>query len=175
MTHDELVMWIYNNARTVVGALDVPGLSRLPGRSWEITGRYWEVPVVEKFGRNHKKDIGFIDMVIHVDVIYEATVMEYNLGGVWHRNDHGFVDPYAKETREVVEKRATGVSVIIEAKPRIDDLGALIRQLRTYRTDRSIDVKCVVSPDDRHATILREQGFMFYRAPRDLNNLELGL
>lgn len=176
MTHDDLVMWIYNNAQAVVAELDIPRLVKLPGRKWEITGRHWEVPVTEIVGRNHKKDIGFIDLVIFVSVSYEAKFVEWRFGpsGQWHRNENGWIDEYAKETREVVEERGRYASVIVEAKPKIEDLGALIRQLRTYRIDRGINLKCVVSPDDRHAGVLREQGFLFYRAPRDLNNLDLG-
>lgn len=179
MKHDELVMWIYKNAEAVIKYLDIPSRLKMPGKEWKIVGRHWEVPVSERFGRNHKKDIGFIDLVILVDVLYEESCPEYlwsKSTDEWRYDDGGWSVPKSAERRTSVYKRSAPAAVIVEAKPRIDDLGALIRQLRTYHVEeRGLNVKCVVCPDDTHAELLREQGFLFYRAPRDLNNLELGL
>jgi hypothetical protein len=56
----------------------------------------------------------------------------------------------------------------IEAKPTIPSLGELFRQLNVYAEGISKDSIIVVSPDDRHAQRVRDQGYKFIKAPEEL-------
>jgi len=57
--------------------------------------------------------------------------------------------------------------VLIEAKSSIPILGDLLRQLNLYKTAFQGEM-VVVSPDDRYAEKIREQGFHFVKCPIDL-------
>jgi hypothetical protein len=71
------------------------------------------------------------------------------------------------------------IAVFIEAKPKIQSLGALIRQIRFYQAGSSFSCHTatgdylrpqwlVIAPDDRFAAILREQGILFHKPPSTL-------
>lgn len=65
-----------------------------------------------------------------------------------------------------VEWGAGHFDIAIEVKTSIRSLGELLRQLRVYEkaaiSGRPLLI-CVLSPDDRFATQIREQGFLFIR------------
>lgn len=56
----------------------------------------------------------------------------------------------------------------IEAKPTIPSLGELFRQLNVYAEGIRKEDMIVVSPDDRHAQRIRDQGYKFIKAPEEL-------
>lgn len=104
----------------------------------------WEVPVYD--GHMHRpRVIGSIDLrlVLRVPAIVDWREGPHGAGaGIRHRE----------------------VRVHFEAKPKIDDLGGLFRQLRTYRDHRH-GVYVVVSPDTKHAAVIESQGYAFVPAP----------
>jgi hypothetical protein len=60
------------------------------------------------------------------------------------------------------------IAVMIEAKPKIDSLGELIRQIRIYQFGGAFDRRpkwLVISPEERFAVKLREQGILFHKSP----------
>ena len=109
---------------------------------FEITQNKWEHEIIYSKG-NYTTIVGFIDLLIYVK-------------GTFHTKDYlGF--------------EHKGLSVFIEVKSAIPDLGELIRQMRAYQTYRdNVETPTrylIVSPDDRNEEILKEQGFYFYKYP----------
>lgn len=107
---------------------------------FEITTNKWEHEVVYSQG-NYTMLVGFIDLLIYIK-------------GTFH-------------TKNYCDFEHKGLSVFIEVKSVIPDLGELIRQMRAYQTFRdNVETPTkylIVSPDDRHEEILIEQGFYFYK------------
>lgn len=89
----------------------------------------------------------------------------------------GYADLIIEIERPIVDERSAGsvtiawdsaldgrkpASILIEAKSSIPILGDLLRQLNLYRTAFFGEI-AVVSPDDRYAEKIREQGFHFVK------------
>lgn len=209
MTHDELVMWTERNAGALVeryvAELTPPrflhdGVLRY---EWEIQKTVWEHPVGAIPRTDYLNKFKFIDLVIFVRFFGERReVVAEPIGKIGYfcylRGErifvghewkdvvrsglmvHGIKEEEVTEDRQVVRKFEEIVPVLVEAKPRISDLGELIRQLRSYYVNpgRSAEeFKVVVSPDSRHRATIEApgQGFRFFEAPADLRNFDLGL
>jgi hypothetical protein len=92
------------------------------------------------------KIIGYADLIIEIE---RPVVDELSKGAV------------AVGWDSSLDGRKTA-NILIEAKSSIPILGDLLRQLNLYKTAFSGEV-VVVSPDDRYAQKIREQGFHFVR------------
>jgi hypothetical protein len=64
----------------------------------------------------------------------------------------GFIDAFC-----------TQLSIGVEIKTTMPTLGELIRQIHFYSKYKSISKWIVVSPDDRYASLLRDNGITFYK------------
>lgn len=64
----------------------------------------------------------------------------------------GFIDAYCNQ-----------YSIGVEVKAKMPTLGELIRQVHFYSKYKSISKWIVVSPDDRYASLLKDNGISFYR------------
>lgn len=145
--HDAIMMWLEENACTLIHDLLVSGVQRNLGlkvrplecaTDWEVkyygnrlwTGQYGNIPRMEYSSAR------FIDMVI------TSWADEKNIG----------------------DRGASCIRLACEIKPVIRSAGELIRQLRQYE---NYDWKvAVVSPDDRFRAIIEKQGFIFIKAPQ---------
>lgn len=64
----------------------------------------------------------------------------------------GFIDAFCNQH-----------SIGVEVKSKMPTLGELIRQIHFYSKYKSISKWIVVSPDDRYASLLKDQGIYFYK------------
>jgi hypothetical protein len=124
------------------------------------------------------------------------SVIRPHLQGMWRYNDSTAVT-YRKEWETPIDYRGgaryidmlitaswgdNGPSLLMEmqfaceVKPVIRSVGELIRQLRQYEKPSSERWKVVVvSPDDRFASVISEQGFIFIKAPQPEYGPQAGL
>lgn len=134
--HDKIQTWVYENIGIVINET-VMADNKLP---YKIIKNEWEHPVVYTSG-NYKLLVGFIDIFVRIGGTFDAK-------GPYNFNH-------------------TTLNVFVEIKTEIPSLGELIRQMRAYQTYvdhfENYTKYMVVSPDDRHAKILNEQGFYFYK------------
>lgn len=172
-THDQLVLWVeerkveiarrllpkcFTNEGWGPGEVDAwgdgsvddhagePGRSAKPLPEWPgiKVQSVWEYQVLDSTGRGTPRIVGNVDIAL---LVMAPRIDVRHSGGMVRR-------------REVEMYRAG--AIYVEAKPRIDDLGALIRQVRRYQHYLgSGAVFAVVSPDDTYAELLRQQGIAF--------------
>lgn len=134
--HDALMLWIDKNIVEIV--TEVLGLTEKP----TIVLKIWEQPIRTKRGGLR----AVADMHVRVR---------------W-----GIRPPQERV-------------IFVEAKPKIVSLGELIRQIRigdtgdlthfttrTHLGDYIHPQWLIVSPDDRFAATLKEQGFLFFKSPK---------
>ena len=103
------------------------------------------------YNRNVERIVGYGDVLL--------TYMFPTVGNIY--------DPTILSNRDAVigyQISGDGYQVLLEAKTVLPTLGELMRQLNLYATAFN-GKQAVISPDDRYATILREQGygFMLYK------------
>ena len=111
----------------------------------------WSIPKLEV-----KTQGGWIDVLIRGSV-FPHTAEE---GGFWY--GERFV------TAEERSHRLCGWECLVEVKTNIPSFGELIRQLREYKNglwglhqSPKLGLVCVLSPDDRFAQAIRDEGFYF--------------
>jgi hypothetical protein len=135
-THDKIQTWVYENIETVLKETVMKN-NEFP---YKITENKWEHQIIYTNG-SYKTVVGFVDIFAKVDGIF-----------------------FYKSGKEIIKER-TYASIFIEIKTEIPSLGELIRQLRAYQSYEGSyrTYYVVVSPDDSHIKILKEQGFYFYK------------
>jgi hypothetical protein len=146
VAHDDLMLWLESNVREKVSEL---------GLEWRVNWRAgWQ-------------ELGPCQIPEPI-----PTRFPYLLRTLWERpissrhRIEGYIDMTADfMIGKPVDAHVPLFRINFEVKPRIDSLGELIRQLRTYQFHLSQQPFVVVSPDCRHERIIREQGFLFIRAP----------
>lgn len=118
-----------------------------------ISRRLLEHVLYRESGYKSTQIVGYADVVLAVEVpvIYASK---------------GKHPDYAVSV-ELQWHRATELAILIEAKTTMPTLGELMRQLNLYRTAFDRRAIVVLSPDDRHASRLEEQGIHFLRYPAD--------
>lgn len=86
------------------------------------------------------------------------------------KNERGFLIG-AADMHVLAAGRDEGLSVFIEAKTKILSLGELLRQINFYKSGGDLTEYyltprwLVISPDDRFADKIREQGVFFKKSP----------
>ena len=134
--HDALVLWVDENIREIV--VEILGLAEEP----KILVKRWEQPIKTKRGALR----GVADLYVRIRC--------------------GHTPPQQDRV------------VFVEAKPKIVSLGEVIRQIRIANTgdltpftthtilgESVFPEWVIVSPDDRFAATIREQGFLFFKSP----------
>lgn len=125
----------------------------------------WEEPIVSPRGAV----VGFADLAITASaprqtlILPQASSSIYDDGPPWHDRLRRFGFHATDEVRRVM----------VEVKPEIPSLGELLRQIHKYQhyQARAADslneppTWAVLSPDDRHAEVLAEQGVVFIKVP----------
>lgn len=105
-------------------------------KPYKILRPKWESQVVYRNG-SYTTIVGFIDLLVR-------------LKGEFVNKDDDCIESYK--------------TIFIEVKTEIPSLGELIRQMRAYEfCQDNLTSYIIVSPDDRHMQILKEQGFYFYK------------
>lgn len=132
--HDKIQTWVYENIETVIKET----VMKKNKHPWKIKKNIWEHQVVYT-NMSYKMLVGFIDIMAEIE-------------GVFHFDPKSEIQNYDYKP------------VFIEVKTEIPVLGELIRQMRAYQTYQGLyTAYVIVSPDDRHEKILKEQGFYFYK------------
>ena len=132
--HDKIQTWVYENIETVIKET----VMKKNKHPWKIKKNIWEHQVVYT-NMSYKMLVGFIDIMAEIE-------------GVFHFDPKSEIQSYDYKP------------VFIEVKTEIPVLGNLIRQMRAYQTYQGLyTAYLIVSPDDRHEKILKEQGFYFYK------------
>lgn len=131
--HDIIQTWTYENIDKV---LSDTVMAKNP-HPFKVVNNRWEHQVMHING-NYRMIVGYIDIFVDIQ-------------GKFFYSDTG---QYEKSNNHV----------FIEIKTQIPSLGELIRQMRAYQAYQSKYTNfLIVSPDDRHKKILKEQGFWFYK------------
>ncbi len=134
--HDIIQTWAYNNVEEIVKEL----VMKNNPHPFKIVENKWEHQVMHING-NYKMVVGYIDLMVRIQ-------------GKFYFSDTKEYEDYTK-------------TVFIEVKTQIPSLGELIRQMRAYEAYQNeynrFTEFLIVSPDDRHKAILKEQGFGFYK------------
>lgn len=139
--HDKIMLWVQEHASPIIWAATEKKLLPTQISDIEVSKVEWEVPVSTENGYT----IGFVDMIIY---------------GKW---------PFPRTEAELADNWSPteGISLVIEVKTAIPNVGELLRQLNLYRGARQFKYGgtrfVVVSPDDRFASVLRSQGIAFYK------------
>ena len=176
--HDDICTWIYENADDVLRTLypehfdrdwkssdfshatgvettDIGAafLAATPRPNPKIVKKELE-PVLRSYSgynRNVERIVGYGDVLL--------TYMFPTVENIY--------DPKILSNRDAVigyQISGDGYQVLLEAKTVLPTLGELMRQLNLYATAFT-GKQAVISPDDRYATILREQGYGFMTYP----------
>jgi hypothetical protein len=162
LRHDELTLWLDREADRVAlpfattknewtrdemsnAARKAPNVDIPDCPKPAVIKKIWEFPVK---GRNRIE--GYIDLAVAISSYKLRADAEELEGYGQHRNTFP----------AIVQIETKLEWVFFEVKPKIESLGALIRQLRTYEC-YSPGKYVVVSLDNTYETILREQGFGF--------------
>ncbi len=104
---------------------------------FEIKDIRWEHQVMNINGR-YTNVVGFIDIMVR----FKSKFYFHD------------TDEYEDFTKQI----------FIEVKTEIPNLGALIRQMRTYQAyERNDTYYLIVAPDDKFKKLLNDQGFYFYK------------
>ncbi len=177
--HDEMALWLDKNANEILGSLfpwafsavwpgetleelrlqhqhDSAPPSRFgdpPERKVELR-KEWQYPILRYLGPQKEKTIlGFVDL--KVNVLFSSL---------------GFTDGIGWELR--VPGGAPGLVVFCEVAPAIQ-VSKLLRQLKAYKElvetepcvgdEHEKEAFVIVSPDDRYADKLSEEGFHFVK------------
>ena len=119
------------------------GLGAVPSRALVIAKKTWEKPIVTAKGYA----IGFADMEV---VAFRPSMLSFSYCDRLDANR-----PAAEWYVEIVKEH-----VVFEVKTAIRSVGELVRQIRLYQ-EYLKGHYIVVSPDDRFAEVLREQGIQF--------------
>jgi hypothetical protein len=93
--------------------------------------------------------IGFVDMSVEVSVF-----------------DLGYTYPRYEVHNAQWDVERTSQWIHFEVKPSVTSAGEVIRQIRMYQSYLQGEY-CIVSPDDRFASILEDQGIGFIKALSD--------
>lgn len=148
---------------------DFEGLGELPKRKKaKIFNLVWEPPISTMNTNNNtgykssKFIIGFLDLMISF-YYYKPTIIGIDLNKrevtgkiAWEQTfekislEDGYSDGYLSKT------------IFLEAKTKIDSLGELFRQLRTYKEYIREDI-IVVCPNAEEKDLIISQGFGFYQ------------
>jgi len=159
--HDAVMLWLDRNAKAVFRE------ASMGSNDMVVLRKVWERPVTMKSG-NYRRVIGFVDMEVVLG-FPEISRRRESLSDMddetrtWFESE-GYSDNGAGYLIADVEVFRE-VNIYVEVKPKITSIGELIRQVRFYQTALPGDsVFAVVSPDDRFADILTEQGFTFIKA-----------
>ncbi len=131
-----------------------------PKAKWVIrhNKKIWESPIVSESARTARTisqssyTIGFVDM----KVMYSQPAFR-----VAYDNE-------STKVRFEVLQRGRSDTAYFEVKPSIPSLGEVIRQIRMYQTYTGHWPWFIVSPDDRFAEQLRDQGIGFVKVPNTL-------
>jgi hypothetical protein len=165
--HDEIMLWLDANAERLLGAIQdhrheiavhyhglEVGHTVTTCVRFEVVKKEWQKPIdVNKIAT------GYVDMYIK----YRAFPQEWETFEFEDRFKRPEID-LAKCTPQD-EIHFLQPFVGFEVKSSIASLGELIRQIRTYQIKFKGVPFHVVSPDDRFATILEEQGIGFIKYP----------
>lgn len=161
--HDEIMLWLDKGVQNIIDSLfnknwsqetrtwgqsqvdyyndrhrDSREMPPFPPRNFPVLKKDWEYVL-----KNKSKDpIGFIDMVVEIHYPH-LTLNERDWR--WDLIDNS-------------------IRVCFEVKSAISSLGELIRQVRMYQSYFDTTY-IVVSPDDRFAGTLKEQGIQFIKYP----------
>jgi len=116
------------------------------------------------------------EIISNIDILKGKN---YKIHGIAHEvpikasNDYiiGFIDAVAtiaydnRQTCDPMCDPVKFIKIYIEVKTTIPSYGELVRQLNMYRDGLSIDdvYTLVISPDDRFASALKDQGILFYK------------
>lgn len=120
------------------------GLKELPPKpDLTIESIVWEKPIVSK-----DYIIGFVDMFCEFN---SPVLSAYGMGVFSNTTDIPIFE-ICHEKKQLA----------FEIKTSIPSLGELIRQIRMYQ-NYSRAKFVVISPDDRHAEMLKKQGIIFYK------------
>lgn len=119
----------------------------------------WELPIQT----DGKFMVGFVDLYVEVRqprlALAGYTYAEGLTGAEGYRRA-----PDPSTLRAVASDHWKLLQVYFEVKAAMPSAGELIRQIRMYQ--RYVQGEwVVVSPDDRHRSILDSQGIQFYKAP----------
>ena len=119
----------------------------------------WELPIQT----DGKFIVGFVDLYVEVRqprlALAGYTYAEGSTGTEGYRRA-----PDPSTLRAVVSDHWKLLQVYFEVKATLPSAGELIRQIRMYQ-EYVQGQWVVVSPDDRHRSILEGQGILFYKAP----------
>lgn len=147
--HDNIVFWIKDNLKEILTNYVFP---KFPS-NWEFVGA--NKPILEEpiYSTDKKEIIGFIDLLISIK----------------HKRKKPSQYPYDED-----ELHST---IIFEAKTRIGTIGELLRQIKHYAHYGSFSNPhfIVVSPDDKNADRLKDEGIIFikYKPKIDQDDLFL--
>jgi len=127
-------------------AADTPVPAVAPDRPpFRVVKKEWEVPVL-----NGTFPIGFIDFSV------TGVKSGMRLDGI---EEHGAFNP-------VWKPNPIDVNLLFEVKPKIDSLGALMRQINKYRIYKRNSQILVLSPDERFRHHIESQDIRFVKYPR---------
>ena len=118
----------------------------------KVINKIWEFPVKQVAYSGYKNLIGFIDLMVLLEIPYpEFYGLKTNSNGNYFvENENNLSLKYFKRK----------VEVYIEVKTEIKSLGELIRQINTYKTYLP-GYYYVLSPDNKYKNLLKEQNIGF--------------
>jgi hypothetical protein len=136
------------------------GLTLPPRPLFAVDKVVWELPLQT----DGKFLVGFVDLYVEVRQPHLA------LTGYTYADRCTGLEIYRRASdprtlRAVVSDHWKVMPVYLEVKAAMPSAGELIRQIRMYQ-EYVQGEWVVVSPDDRHRSILDSQGIQFYQAPR---------
>jgi len=131
-------------AEEYAGILEFETQHRRPPHKVEVL---WEQPVFSP-DRYRPQIVGYVDLVVRVSF-------------------HVLLGTHTDKADEYRWGRSSCLH-LVEVKSSIPSLGALLRQLNTYKVYSREEARLwVVSPDTRYADQIRAQGYGFIEAPKN--------
>ena len=180
--HDAVCLWVYESADTIFRVVCPDGFDRKwtkedldlrgdkldqsatnmanafastnPRPNPRVFKRTWEYVLKSYTGYQDKTEriVGYADVLLETE--FPVVVPKYKATTIGTREVGSFQLEWSRNQ--------VGARILVEAKAVMPTFGELMRQIQLYRTAFG-GVIVVVSPDDRYAKILAEQGVTFVK------------
>lgn len=186
--HDEIMLWLNDNVRTVLSQLNsLPtdlletrieecrtdarfAIKNSRGEDFEWPGlgdvpepKPPEISVIweKPITTRSQFVVGFIDMLVKVEY-WELDIAGIDWSGLVKTREKLVLSRYNEAPRWQLFRNTE--KIVFEVKSTIPSLGELIRQVRMYQEFMEATY-VVVCPDDRFAAAIASQGIQFVRYP----------